>query len=108
MPIRTGQPHRVAVFVSDGAPIFDVAVCCEVFGIDRRDLVEPWYDFRLCGARPGAVRLGGGAGAELSVRYGLGQLERADTVVVTGTVRSADDPPDRLLAGLRRAHARGA
>lgn len=83
-------------------------MCCEVFGIDRSDLVDPWYDFRLCTAHPGRVRLGGGAGVDLSVRYGLGQLDRADTVIVTGTVRSADNAPQGLFDGLRRAHSRGA
>jgi transcriptional regulator GlxA family with amidase domain len=108
MPAAPRQPHRVVAFVSDGAPIFDVAVCCEVFGTDRRDLVEQWYEFRLCAARPGRVRLGGGASVDVNIRYGLRQLERADTVIVTGTVRSVDDAPQRLLDGLRRAHSRGA
>jgi transcriptional regulator GlxA family with amidase domain len=102
------SPHRVVAVVSDGAPIFDVAVCCEVFGIDRRDLVDPWYEFRLCATRPGRVGLGGGANVDVNIRYGLRQLERAHTVIVTGTVRSADDAPERLLDGLRRAHSRGA
>ena len=32
-------------------PVFELAVPCEVFGIDRTDLVDPWYDLRLCAAR---------------------------------------------------------
>jgi transcriptional regulator GlxA family with amidase domain len=108
MPATPRRPHRVVAVVVDGVPIFDIAVCCEVFGVDRRDLVEQWYEFRLCTARPGRVRLGGGAGLDVTIRYGLGQLQRADTVIVTGTVRSADETPERLLDGLRRAHSRGA
>jgi transcriptional regulator GlxA family with amidase domain len=107
MPAAPRQPHRVVAVVLDGAPIFDVAVCCEVFGVDRRDLNGQWYEFRLCTTRPGRVRLGGGAGLDVNIRYGLRQLQRAGTVIVTGTVRSADDAPEALLDGLRRAHTRG-
>jgi AraC family transcriptional regulator, transcriptional activator FtrA len=40
--------------------------------------------------------------------YGLGQLQRADIIVVPGWRSPDERPPEKLLAALRRAHARGA
>lgn len=101
-------PHRVAVLAGDGVPIFDLAVTCEVFGTDRSDLVDPWYEFRLCAARPGRVRIGGGAGLDVMIRYGLRQLDWAHTVIVIGTARSLDSTPPGVFDKLRRTHVRGA
>lgn len=43
--------HTVAVAVTDGTPVFEIAPPCAVFGIDRPDLVNPWYDLRVCASR---------------------------------------------------------
>jgi transcriptional regulator GlxA family with amidase domain len=99
--------HVVAVAVTDGAPIFELAVVCEVFGIERTDLVNPWYDFRLCAAQPGPVRTA--AGMHLQTPYGLGDLAGADTIIVSAMVPPVRDcPPEPLLEALRAAHDRGA
>src|SRR3954469_21216733 len=45
----------VAAVVDQGALTFDLAVPCEVFGVDRSDIAAPWYDFRLV-AVDGQVR----------------------------------------------------
>jgi transcriptional regulator GlxA family with amidase domain len=94
------------VAVLDGAPAFELAVPCEVFGLDRRDIADPWYDLRLCAAEPGPVRTA--AGLLLDAPYGLDELESADTLVVAACSRQRrNDPPPALVAALRRAHARG-
>ncbi|MFV2022224.1 helix-turn-helix domain-containing protein [Micromonospora sp. LOL_023] len=99
--------HVVAVAVTDEMPIFELAVPCEVFGIDRSDLVDPWYELRLCAAVPGRLRGPGGMGLE--VPWSLSELERADTVIVPACARRTQlEPPAELLASLRRAHERGA
>lgn len=36
--------------------MFELAVACEVFGLDRRELVDPWYDHRVAAATPGPHR----------------------------------------------------
>lgn len=99
-------PGSVAVGVTEGVPIFEVAVPCEVFGRPRPGLVEPWYEFRVCSSEPGRTRVGGGfiAGAP----SGLDDLVRADTVIVPACedVHCAQ-PPD-LVEAVRAAHERGA
>ena len=42
--------HTVAAVVDHGALTFDFAIPCEVFGFDRRDIVDPWYAFRVVAA----------------------------------------------------------
>ncbi|HYN96066.1 MAG TPA: helix-turn-helix domain-containing protein [Pilimelia sp.] len=99
--------HVVAVAVLDGAPAFELAVPYEVFGIDRSDIVAPWYDLRLCAAEPGELRTT--AGMRVEAPYDLDEVVVADTVLVPACDRATQvDPPAALLAALRAAHARGA
>lgn len=97
--------HKVAVAVTPGAPIFELAVPCEVFGIDRPDLADPWYDLRLCGTDPdtpvacGFVAQGTGDMADLA---------QADTVVVPSCANVHESPPAPLVEAVRAAHAAGA
>ncbi len=99
--------HVVAVAVTDQAPIFELAVACEVFGVQRTDLADPWYDLRLCAAEPGPLRTT--AGLAVDTRYGLEELAAADTVIVAAMApRTRLNPPEPMLQAIRAAHARGA
>jgi transcriptional regulator GlxA family with amidase domain len=99
--------HVVAVAVTDQAPIFELAVACEVFGIERTDLVDPWYELRLCAAQRGPIRTA--AGLRVDTPYDLADLAAADTVIVSAMHRPLQlAPPRQLLDALRQAHARGA
>jgi transcriptional regulator GlxA family with amidase domain len=98
--------HVVAVAVTDSLPVFELAVACEVFGLDRSDIVDPWYELRLCAAEPGPLRIAGGLAVD--TRFDLDDLATADTVLVPGVHRDTQlAPPAPLLAALRRAHASG-
>ncbi|NGM15095.1 helix-turn-helix domain-containing protein [Verrucosispora sp. CWR15] len=100
------RPHVVAVAVTDNLPIFELAVPQEVFGTDRRDIVDPWYELRLCAAEPGPLRTTGGSW--LDPAYGLDDLAEADTVLVPGCARPTQaNPPAELVEALRIAYARG-
>lgn len=100
--------HVVAVVVTDEAPIFELAVACEVFGIQRTDLVDPWYELRLCAAAAGPLRTATAA-LRVDTPYGLADLATADTVLVSAMQRPVQlDPPPELLTALRQAAARGA
>jgi transcriptional regulator GlxA family with amidase domain len=100
-------PHVVAIAVTDAIPVFEFAVPCEVFGVDRADLVNPWYELRLCAAEPGPLRTT--IGLRLDPPYGLDALLTADTVIVPACTRATQlQPPAPLLDALRQAHARGA
>src|SRR6266540_957802 len=98
--------HIVALIAIEGAPIFEMAVPAEVFGIDRPDLVNPWYELRVCGPRPGPVNLAGGF--SIDVGHGLEALRAADTVIVPACGNIHDDPSTALVDALRAAYARGA
>ena len=49
--------HTVAAVVDHGALTFDFAIPCEVFGLDRSDIADPWYEFVVAaGERESARR----------------------------------------------------
>jgi transcriptional regulator GlxA family with amidase domain len=95
---------RVAIVAFDGIRPFHLSVPCAVFGEPAGG--ETLFDVRVCAAEPGELR--SQIGFTIGTKYGLGELARADIVVVPSW-RGANEPvPPPLLAALRRAHARGA
>lgn len=94
----------VALAVTDGIPLFELAVPAAVFGVDRPDLVDPWYELIVC-STPGA-RVGGWFRADTP--YGLDELAKADTVIVPACHDVIDAPPVDLVEAIRAAHAAGA
>ena len=92
MPLRS-----VAVVVPEQPAIFELALLCEVFGIDRTSDGVPPIEFRVCCQEPGnpiAMR----NGLTLTAPYGLDAVAGADVVAV----------PEALLDAVRNAHAGGA
>ncbi|RMI44843.1 helix-turn-helix domain-containing protein [Streptomyces triticirhizae] len=101
-----GRRHVVALAVTDRTPDFELAVPCEVFGLDRSDLVDPWYELLLCAGEPGELRTA--SGLIVPTTHGLEALPEADTVVVAACARSRQlVPPPELVAAVREAHRRG-
>jgi transcriptional regulator GlxA family with amidase domain len=98
--------HVVAAVVDQGALTFDLAIPCEVFGVDRSDIVEPWYEFLLVGAGAREVRTQ--TGFVVHALHGLDELERADTIVVPGWSDPDDEPSDALKESLVGTYERGA
>lgn len=94
----------VALAVSEGVPHFELAAPCDVFGVDRSDVADPWYDFVVCGAGP--VRVGGRF--RLEPDHGLDRLRHADTVIVPACADVDADPPEDLVDAVRAAHEAGA
>ncbi len=95
--------HLVAATIVPGAHAFELAVACEVFGLDRSELGVDWYDFRVCAVDP-PVDLGG---FTLDTPYGMDDLADADTVIVPACPPDAG-PPAVLVDALRAAYERGA
>ena len=91
--------HTVAAVVDDGMLTFDFAIPCEVFGFDRNDVVNPWYEFLVVAARDRRVRTQ--TGFVLEATHGLRALGRADTVVVPGWI----DPEARRPPALSSARS---
>ncbi|GLW09836.1 AraC family transcriptional regulator [Microtetraspora sp. NBRC 13810] len=95
--------HRIAVIAVPPVTLFDLSIPELVFGgalVNGR----PGYEVVVCTAEPGVVA---GAGSlSVNVPHGLEAVERADTVMVTGTGDSEDTDP-RVLAALRAAAREG-
>jgi len=98
--------RTVAAVVDQGALTFDFAIPCEVFGLDRRDIASPWYEFLVVAA--GERRLRTQTGFTIEAPHGLSALERADTIVVPGWASPEIEPSAKLVAALRRAYRREA
>lgn len=97
--------HRVVTLVGPRVSMFELAVPCEVFGIDRSELSDPWYRHRVAAFVPGPHTTP--EGVVVDTPYGLEELAEADTVVIPAP-SYAGPPPEDLLEALRAAHARGA
>ena len=99
------SPHRVVTLVGPHVAMFELSVACEVFGLDRSYLVDPWYDHRVAAAVPGEHV--SPEGVRIQTPYGLDEVARAGTVVIPARL-FAGEPPREVVDALRDAHARGA
>jgi AraC family transcriptional activator FtrA len=111
MPKRAAKPrppeNRLVVALAyDRLCTFEFGVAVEIFGLDRPEMGDDWYRFRVAGIERGPLRAHGGI--RVTTDGGLALIERAGTVIVPGW-RGADEPvPAPLLRALRRAHGKGA
>jgi transcriptional regulator GlxA family with amidase domain len=101
------RQHTVAAVIADGVNPFELSVACEVFGLDRRDIVDPWYRFIVCAVGDTPVRTKGASGLTLDTPYGLADLDGADTIIAPMWPGGMSVPP-ALASALRRAYDRGA
>jgi len=97
--------HVVAAVIDQGALTFDFAIPCEVFGLDRSDIVDPWYEFRVVAADRKRIRTQ--TGFVLEAPHGLEGLRGVDTIIVPGWSDPEVAPSDELVTALRRAHGQG-
>jgi transcriptional regulator GlxA family with amidase domain len=95
----------VAVVVYRDVAVFEMAVPCEVFGIDRSAMGAPNYELRICAAEPPPLLTQ--AGFTLDTPHDLSALETADVVIVPAWRDIREVPPEPLLQALRDAHQRG-
>ncbi|HEX2192290.1 MAG TPA: helix-turn-helix domain-containing protein [Acidimicrobiales bacterium] len=100
------SPHTVATVLAPKVAMFELSVACEVFGLDRSELVDPWYRHLVCAGGPPPLR--SPEGIEVHAPHGLDAVTGADTVVVPGWPYATHPPGDELLDALRAAHERGA
>lgn len=100
------KEHRVGLAVTEGAPVFELAIPCEVFGRSRDGLPRPWYDLRLCA--PSGLPTPVSNGFAAAEPDGYDALTRADTVIVTAVRDVNEEPEPDLVAALKAAHRRGA
>src|SRR5581483_9274528 len=100
-------PHVVGALVTHGVAPFELAVICEVFGLARPEILDPWpYEVVL--ASPDGPRVETNQGFAIDGVRPLRALDRADTIVVPAWSGDASHaPPPAMVAALRRAYRRG-
>ncbi len=103
--------HRVVTLVGPKIALFELAVPCEVFGIDRPEIPTWDYEHVVCAVDGGG--LAGQGGLRIDTPHGLEALATAQTVVVPAWTLSGNEVEEREVAAdvidaLRAAHARGA
>src|SRR5256714_8804650 len=101
-----GAHRTVAVVVYDQLAVFEMAVPCEVFGIDRSAMGAPTYGLLLCAADPPPLRTSEG-GFTVDTPHDLSHLPQADTLIMPAWRDVHETPPDHLLDALRAAYERG-
>jgi transcriptional regulator GlxA family with amidase domain len=103
----SSRPQRITALVFAPVHAFELAVACEVFGVDRSAMGVPRFDFRVASVEPGELPTI--HGFTMNTRHGLEAVRRADLVILPGWPRSLDEVPDEAaLEALRVAYRRGA
>lgn len=100
------DPGLVAILAYDGLCTFEFGIAVEIFGLPRPEFDFPWYRHCIVGLDDGPMRAMGGI--QVLADAGLERLAEARTIVIPGWRDCTEVPPERLLAALRDAHARGA
>lgn len=103
--LKISVPHLVVTLAFHGLPTFEFGIAVELFGLPRPEFAN-WYTFKVCSIESGPVRATGGI--TLNGCGGLSLLSKADTIIIPGWCGIDQPVPERLLAALRRAYARGA
>ncbi len=83
---------------------FHLSVPCIVFGASAPDATP--FQITVCAGESGRIMTSAGFG--LTNLAPLKAIDTADVVIMPGWRDALDDPPERLLSALRRAHERGA
>ena len=104
---RAVRGHLVVALVSHGVAPFELGVACEVFGIQRPELADPWYRFVVASADEAPIRtsIGSFSVGDVSPHRAL---DRADTIVIPTWPTRGRDAPAEVVDALQRAARRGA
>lgn len=98
--------HLVVALIYNQLCTFEFGCTVEVFALKRPELGVTWYEFATHAVDEGQITAAGGI--TIVPTTGEALLESADTIIVPGW-RGVDAPvPQRLIAQLQAAHARGA
>jgi len=103
---RAPRRHVVAALVGPRVAAFELGVVHEVFGLDRSEYADPWYQFRVVAVNPGPISVTDGDWT-VSTPWGLDDLDDVDTLVVPVWPHLAAPADPAILDKLRQVHARG-
>lgn len=105
-PPTPPEGPMVVALAFDGAPMFELSLPAEIFGLARPEFGAEWYRFALASADGRPVRTG--QGWNLSVDGDLSLFGTADLIVIPGWKTADSTVPEPLRSALMAAHARGA
>ena len=116
-PERERNRHVVAALIGTRVAAFELGVVHEVFGLDRSDYANSWYELRVVAAYGSPIPVNvytrgwetpTDTGTwSISTPWGIDSLADADTLVVV-TWPDPDKPtPTEVLDAVRAVHARG-
>lgn len=105
------QRKSLAVAVYDGMPGFEYGIVAELFGLVRPGLEDTWYEFKPCRVERGELTTT--HGFSIRPKYGLRDIEEADTVIVPGWRRPGEgiwheSPKPAFVKALQQAYKNGA
>lgn len=103
---RRVRPHRVAALVGPEADAFELGVVHEVFGLDRSEYADPWYELLIVGLTAGPIPVRQGTWS-ISTPWTLADAVDADTIIVPVWHDVGRPGPPELLDLLREVHRRG-
>ncbi|MCF7554985.1 GlxA family transcriptional regulator [Pseudomonas petrae] len=95
--------HRVVIVAQPNVVSFDLSIPYEVFARSALPSGAPAYDVRVCAERSYVETQGFG----LTVKWGLEELENADTIMIPGTDDCSAPVSVALISALQKAKARG-
>ena len=98
-----GRAHSGGSDQPQGALTFNFAIRARYFGLDRRDIIDPWYEFAVVGAGKRRVRMQTGFFVERGARPG--EARTGGHIVVPGSVQPGRRAV-RCVEGLSRRRAR--
>ncbi|MGZ6827454.1 MAG: AraC family transcriptional regulator, partial [Mycobacteriales bacterium] len=89
----------IAALITDPVAMFETAIACEVFGLDRTDDGVPPFTFRMCGESAGVPVPTTSGGALIPTHQWQDALDADLVVMPAGGVR--DSYPEELLDVIR-------
>lgn len=99
--------HVVAALVGRRVAAFELGVVHEVFGLDRSEYSDPWYECRVVAAVGSPIPVTN-ANWSITTPWRIEDLADADTIVIVTWSDYEVPAPPKVLAALRDAHERGA
>ncbi|MCA9128054.1 MAG: DJ-1/PfpI family protein, partial [Planctomycetales bacterium] len=106
MQKKSTKRNTLAVAIYDNLLGYEYSIVAELFGLVRPGTEAFWYDYRPCRVEPGEFTTS--HGMMIRPKYGLAELQRAQTVVVPGWRNVDERPRPAFLRGLQVAYRNGA
>jgi transcriptional regulator GlxA family with amidase domain len=99
--------HVVAALVDRNVAAFELGVVHEVFGLDRSEYADPWYEFRVVRTHDGPVSVTNGDWS-INTPWTIDDIDDVDTLIVPVWPGRGEPTSPALLHRIREAHERGA